>query len=308
MDDGLELYKKYRPGVLSGLIGQDEAVATLKDLGRRGAIPHCLLMTGPSGTGKTTAALILRRKLKCSDHDFAEINAAKERGIEMVRSISQRMGLAPMGGPCRVWLIDECHQLSADAQGGLLKMLEDTPRHVYFILATTDPQKLREAIRTRSTEIKFKALDTAALRQLVGDVAAAEGKLLEDDLIDKIAEAADGSARKALVHLHAVIGIKDPDEQRAAVAAGDYKSESINLARALFRHGAGWADVVKLLKGLEDDAEQVRRHVLGYARTILLGGGKGAARAEVVIDEFRDNFYDSGAAGLALACRRVIAG
>ena len=83
------------------------------------------LIVGGSGTGKTTLARIVSKKLKCTGSDFLEMNAAKERGIDMVRNMSQRIGLAPMQSPCRVWLLDEAHALSADAQGALLKLLED---------------------------------------------------------------------------------------------------------------------------------------------------------------------------------------
>lgn len=302
MTDAPELYRKYRPEKFSDIVGQDDAIAALKDMGRRNAVPHCLLFTGPSGTGKTTAARILRRKLGCGDADFVEVNAAKERGIEMVRAVDQRKGLAPISGRCRVWLIDECHALTSDAQSALLKMLEDTPGHAYFMLATTHPQKLHSTIITRSTEIKFKGLGLECLRALVDRTAAAEGGTLDEDVRDKLVEAADGSARKALVLLHAVIGIADPDEQRAAISAGDFRAASIDLARALFKYNATWGDVAPMLAALEEDPEQVRHHVMGYARAILLKGGKGAARAAAVISEFRYNFFDSKAAGLALAC------
>src|SRR5690606_3369465 len=109
-----------------------------------GDIPHAMLFTGPSGCGKTTLARILRVKLRCSDNDFQEINAADFRGIDSIRSMRQQVGAAPLGGDSRIWLIDEAHSMTADAQNAFLKLLEDTPRHVYFFLATTDPQKLKK--------------------------------------------------------------------------------------------------------------------------------------------------------------------
>ena len=143
MDDSeaTELYRKYRPTSFKQVVGQEEAIRTLTELGKRKAIPHAILFTGPSGVGKTTLARILQRKLKCVGNDFVEMNAANDRGVGIIRSIQNKVGLAPMLGSCRIWLMDEAHQLTSDAQSAFLKLLEDTPSHVYFMLATTDPQK-----------------------------------------------------------------------------------------------------------------------------------------------------------------------
>ena len=94
----VELYRKHRPVKLSQVLGQDGVIKSLTELGKADKIPHCLMLSGPSGVGKTTIARILRRKLKCSDHDFYEINAAQTRGIDMVRDIQSRVGQSPIGG------------------------------------------------------------------------------------------------------------------------------------------------------------------------------------------------------------------
>jgi DNA polymerase III gamma/tau subunit len=106
--NAVELYRKYRPTKFSEVVGQSDAVKTLVDMGKRKALPHFILFTGPSGCGKTTIARILRQKLKCSDSDFSEVNAANDRGIDMVRDIEKKMNYAPIGGKCRLWLCDEC--------------------------------------------------------------------------------------------------------------------------------------------------------------------------------------------------------
>jgi len=140
--DAVELYRKYRPTKFSQVLGQREAIATLANMGKRRAVPHCLLFTGPSGVGKTTLIRILREKLGCKEHDYVEINAAEARGIDTIRDIQRRLTLSPLSGRCRVWAIDECHRLTTDAQSALLKILEDTPPTAYFMLATTEPNKL----------------------------------------------------------------------------------------------------------------------------------------------------------------------
>jgi len=302
-----ELYKKHRPSSLKQVIGQDDVVRQLVDWGRRRVVPHFLLFTGPSGVGKTTVARILRRKLGCGDADYTEVNAADARGIDMVRTIRSNLMLAPISGKCRFWTIDESHQLTSEAQNSFLKMLEDTPEHVWFVLSTTNPQKLLKTIVTRATELKFRSLSSRDLELVIATVMAAENqKLLSRDVMDRLVDAAEGSARKVLVLLHAIIGLKDEDEQLDAIAKGDHKSQAIELARLLMRPGVSWSEVAKVLKSVDEEHESLRRIVLGYSRSVLLGGGKASRRAAVVIDRFQDALYESGAAGLALACYDVV--
>ena len=302
-----ELYKKHRPARLKDVIGQDDAVRQLADWGRRGAVPHFLLFAGPSGVGKTTVARILRTKLGCGNTDYTEVNAANARGIDMVRGIQSNLMMAPISGKCRFWTIDECHRLTGEAQDSFLKMLEDTPDHVYFVLSTTNPQKLLKTIITRATELKFRLLSYKDLEQVISSVLEAEClKPLSRDVMDRLVDAAEGSARKALVLLHAIIGLSEEDEQLDAIAKGDHKAQAIELARLLMKPGVSWPEVAKLLKNVDEEHESLRRMVLGYCRTMLLSGGKGVRRAAAVIDRFQDALYESGAAGLALACYDIV--
>lgn len=298
-----ELHLEERPVSFKQVVGQQAATAQLVGMAKGEGIPHCLLFTGPSGCGKTTIARIVRAKLKCSDNDFFEINAAETRGIDMVRGIQSRMTLSPLGGKCRVYLIDECHQLTADAQGALLKMLEEPPAHVYFMLATTHPEKLRKAIRTRSTEIKVRALTEAEITGLVTKVADSRDVELPAAVVTKLADVADGSARKALVLLQQVLGITDEDQQLKIIHNADASRDAIEICRALLA-GKDWRTVAKIIQGCDAEAEGVRRLMLVYMTKVVLGGGRGADRAVEIIEEFEDNFFDSGRAGLVAACYR----
>lgn len=307
--NSLELYRKYRPKKFSELRGQEAAVQTLKQMGANGKIPHCLLLTGPSGCGKTTIARILQTRLKCHDIDFEELNCAGDaRGIDTIRDINERMGMRPMGGPVRIWLLDECAKLTTDAQTALLKMLEDTPDHVYFFLATTDPEKLIKTIRTRATEIKLGPVREESMRELLKDIAGREQFSLAEEVADKIIEAAEGSPRKALVLLNQVLQIKEVEHQLAAVSSGVSSAKAIDLARRIFKPGVQWKELAECLKQMDDEPETVRRVVLGYANSILLGGGKLAPLAFNVIDIFGDNLFDSGKAGLSRMCYEVLNG
>lgn len=297
-----ELYRKHRPKAFKTVLGQDDSVSILHKMVQDKRVPHTMLFSGPSGCGKTTLARILASKLECGEADLQEINAADTRGIETVREIRARMQLAPISGKVRVWLIDEAHKLSNDAQNAFLKILEDTPRHVYFMLATTDPAKLLKTIQTRCTEIRVREMSVKAMQELLETVAEKEGITLTDEVKDKIVECAQGSARLALVLLNKIVGIDDPERAVEVIMKGTSNVESIALARALLNPRTTWPELAALIKAIDDEPESVRWVVQGYMSSVLLGGGKMAPRAFEVLEEFRDNFFDTKKAGLVRAC------
>lgn len=299
-----ELYKKYRPSSLKGIIGNEATVRTLANMLERKTLPHTLLLQGPSGCGKTTLARILQAQLSCSEMDFAELNCSDFRGVDTIREIARQMHLAPTGGVARIWLLDEVHQMTKDAQNAALKILEDTPNHVYFFLCTTDPQKLIPTIKNRCCQLSVELLKREQLKKLIGRVLKREGEELSEELVEDITEASAGSARKALVILDRVLNLPESDREDA-IKNDPEEKEVIELCRALIK-GEQWSRVASLLKAIKTEPENVRYAVLGYARACLLGGKN--ARAALVIDAFADNFYDSKEAGLALACYEIIEG
>lgn len=302
-----ELYKRYRPKSFKQIVGQPQAIKILTDFIKRKAVPHTILFTGPSGCGKTTLARILAKKLGCDDVDFEELNAAKERGINMIRSVSERIGLSPRIGKCKIWVFDEAHSLTPDAQTSLLKMLEDTPSHVYFFLATTDPQKLKATIKTRSSHIKCETIKSKDMEGLLVSVCRKEKVEISEEVIERIIEVADGSARMALVILDQIIGLEDEDDQLSAIQSQDVKANAILIARILANPRATWSELSSTLAIIEDDPEQLRYMILGYFSKVLLNSKSAkqkayANRAAKIIDLFEDNFYDGKRASLVKAC------
>lgn len=307
---GIEFYRMYRPDAFADVEGQAEAMKSLAAMGRAGNFPHVLLLSGPSGCGKTTLARILKKMLKCSDFDFHEVNAAGEaKGVDFVRDIKSRVGVAAIGGSTRIWLIDECHNLTPAAQEAFLKLLEDTPKHVYFMLATTDPGKLKKTIITRSAQVKLGSLKDADIRKVVQRVLDKLDKQLEDTVYSQLIHASDGSARKALVLLQQIIDLPEIDDQLRVLeqgAEGSASAKAFDLAKKLVYSPdrTSWSTIQKLLKELDDDPEAVRWVVMGCAKKVLLDGGD-MEHAARVIEEFRDNFFDTKVNGLVLACYRL---
>lgn len=306
----MELYKKHRPTEFCEILGQPAAAKSLAAMSDGGKIPHSILFTGPSGTGKTTAARILRAKLKCHDHDFIEMDGASSRGIDDARRIRQDVHLAPMIGKSRVWLIDEAHKLTNDAQNALLKTLEDTPRHSYIFLASSEPNKLLEAIRTRCMVVAMKAIDAAAMKLLISTTLKKEKARLPAGVVDKIIEASNGSARKAMVKLEACLLLDDEREQMEL--AGDEKDTAKGIEVALhlvgYKGKTDWKKVAGLLREIKDDPETVRRIILTVCANECLKAGNLSTRAAKVMNCMRDPLFDAGTARalLTLYCWEAI--
>lgn len=303
-----ELYKRYRPTKLSELVGQDKAVKVLEKLFDSARMPHAILIHGPSGCGKTTICRIMKKRLKVHDVDFQEINAAQQKGIEFVRELQNRIGLAPAGGKFRMFYFDEIHQLTAPAQDALLKLFEDTPKHVYFVCATTDPAKLKKTLRNRCTDIGLVSIPIKELEALVNRVCEAEGIKLSDDVRDALVEAADGSARKCLVLLNAVADQEDESSQLDSIKAADTERQTSELARLLLKGSKNdYKKAMVIVRGLMavDEPESVRRGLIGYCNAILTKGVY-SQPAYNVINVFRDNVYDSGWAGITAGVWEVL--
>jgi DNA polymerase III gamma/tau subunit len=300
----MNLYNKYRPQSFEEVIGNEEAIVGIEALLEKKQRPHVFLLTGPTGCGKTTIARIIANNVGASEGEIIELDSAQFRGIDTIRDLRKQSQYKPLDGDTRVWIIDEVHQLSKDAQNAMLKSLEDTPDHIYYILCTTDPQKLLPTIIGRCSHHIVSTLQDKELMRLIRNVVKGEGEKLTKQVYEQIMGDSLGHPRNAIQILEKVLSV--PEEQRLSVAqkTAEEQNQSIELCRALMRK-AGWKEIALILKGLKDqDPEGIRRHILGYLQGVLLSKrNDGAAE---VMEEFLEPFYASGFPGLVFACYSAV--
>ena len=213
------LYRKWRPQTFDEVVGQEHITETLKNQVRNDRLSHAYLFIGSRGTGKTTCARILARAVNCehpvngnpcgvcaacrgisdgSILDVVELDAASNNGVDNVRALRDEAVFSPAEVKKRVYIIDEVHMLSIAAFNALLKILEEPPAHLMFILATTELHKVPATILSRCQRHSFRRIDTARIAQYLGTIAEREGMALEPDAAELIARLAEGGVRDAL--------------------------------------------------------------------------------------------------------------
>lgn len=197
-------YNKYRPNSFEEVIGQDIIKTVLEKSLDSGKIKHAYLFNGPKGVGKTTIARIFANKLNNTKNqpeasiDLVEMDAASNTGIDDVRLLIESAKNPPLIGKYKVYLIDEVHMLSKSAMNALLKILEEPPSYLVFLLATTNPEKLIPTVLSRLTKLNLTNHSTAELTANLRKIANQEGLNVENNVLEMLAKRADGSQRDAI--------------------------------------------------------------------------------------------------------------
>ncbi len=193
----LALYRKYRPQSFNEIVGQDEVVESLKGAIEKKQISHAYLFVGTRGVGKTSTARIFAKELGVKEKDLYELDAASNRGIDDFREISESVHSLPFESPYKIYIIDEVHMLTKEAFNAFLKTLEEPPSHVIFILATTNPEKVPETIKSRCQIQEFKKANHKSISTVLQNAAKAEGFELGSNALSLIAFISEGSFRDA---------------------------------------------------------------------------------------------------------------
>jgi len=210
----IALYRKYRPDSFSKILGQDHIVGILKNAVKLERVSHAYLFNGPRGTGKTSAARILAKEVGCSDVDLIEIDAASSRGIEEIRALREAVRFVPLQGDVKVYIIDEVHMLTKEAFNALLKTLEEPPKHVIFILATTEMDKVPDTIVSRCQTFAFRKIPENILRKTIISIAKEEGFEIDDESAGLISLFAEGSFRDAQGVLDQILSLGDSNKNK----------------------------------------------------------------------------------------------
>ncbi|MGA0884093.1 MAG: DNA polymerase III subunit gamma/tau [Candidatus Nanopelagicales bacterium] len=217
----LALYRRYRPDRLDKVIGQEHVTIPLARAIDSNQVHHAYLFSGPRGCGKTSTARILARSLNCEKGptsnpcgkcescqalapggvgtvDIVEIDAATHRGVDDARDLRERAAYAPIAGKYKIYIIDEAHQLTTDANNALLKLVEEPPAHLRFIFATTEPEKMLSTIRSRTHQYNFRLVSKEVLAKHMLEICEKENIKVEPNALLAIAQASGGSVRDAL--------------------------------------------------------------------------------------------------------------
>jgi DNA polymerase III gamma/tau subunit len=242
--------------------------------------------------------------------NYIEMNCADCRSIDDIRDIIDQMRLSAWGGGNRIWVLDEVVQLPTATQQAMLKMLEDTPKHVYFFLLTSDKSKLLDTIVGRCFPVFLHAFKPETIEAMVKSIAAKEGnKDLSKRVASKIAIQADGSARMALQLLESCLTQPTEKQQLDSIEEAVEETVAFDLAKAVM-YKKEWKIVSSILQRLKDNPETARRVALKYAETVLLGDSdiKQKLKASALINVFRYDLSESGRPGLTDICWRVCCG
>ena len=205
------LYRKYRPLHLSEVIGQDKTIEQLQGALTKGKVSHAYLFVGPRGCGKTSVARIFAHEINHFDYqledsyiDIIEIDAATFTSVDNIRELREKAMIMPTLGKYKVYIIDEVHMLSNSAFNALLKILEEPPEHVIFIMATTNPEKIPATITSRTQIYRFNLAEPKVMQDFLRSVCDKEGIKISDDALKIITERGGGSFRDSLSILNQI--------------------------------------------------------------------------------------------------------
>ncbi|MGQ9706717.1 MAG: DNA polymerase III subunit gamma/tau [bacterium] len=250
--------RKFRPQTFTDVVGQEHITKCLINSIRSEKVAHAYIFSGPRGVGKTTVARILAKAINCEvqdsfepcnicpsciditegrDLDVIEIDGASNRGIDEIRSLRERILLAPVRGRYKVYIIDEVHMLTTEAFNALLKTLEEPPPYVVFIFATTQPNKVPPTIMSRCLHFQFRRIPVAMIVRRLSDIAETENIEIDGDVLYYIARKSEGCMRDAESLLEQIVAFSDGkitmDFVSQLIEVGDFETASAIAEKVL---------------------------------------------------------------------------
>lgn len=290
------LYRKWRSQTFETVIGQEHVTLTLRNALRDGRMTHAYLFTGPRGTGKTSTARIVAKALNCLHEDPAqrpcnqcaicqaigegrlldliEIDAASNRGIDEIRDLREKIAFRPNQARYKVYIIDEVHMLTKEAFNALLKTLEEPPEHAIFVLATTEPDRVPETVRSRCQRFDFRRIPTGEIVEHLRHMVQSEGGKAESEALVAIARRSTGSMRDSISLLDQLLSYGDEVLTAARVEAvlGLVSQGAIGTLVDHMTSGdsAGGLALLNQLVSEGIELGQLADQVVAYLRGVLL--------------------------------------
>ena len=291
----VSLYRKYRPQTFADVVGQRHVTQTLANAIEEDRLHHAYLFTGPRGTGKTSTARILAKAVNCEQGptptpcnaceacvsitsgaavDVIELDMASHGGVDDARELRERALFAPAKLRKKVYILDEVHMASPAAFNALLKLIEEPPAHVLFAMATTDPQKVLPTIMSRVQRLDLRRVGAEDVAAHVRHLVELEGYTIDDDAVDAVVRAGEGSVRDTLSILEQVLSYSgtEVDAEKVAQVLGQTPAE--RTFETVEQIAAGdLAGLLALVQGLLDDGHDLRRFtldLLGHLRDLLV--------------------------------------
>lgn len=309
----------HRPTEFDGLWGNAATLSSLKSVfvEREHDYPKAVLLHGPKGCGKTTIAriiadILLGKPYQKAGQNFSQIDGGDVKA-DTVRQIKQMVRFKPIKAKRRIWLIDEAHMIGQGGdteknipQNNMLTLLEEPPKHVCFILCTTDPARLVATIRSRCHEFEVSYLNRKDMSGLLKEVLGKENvDWVSDEVLGEVFEASDGCPRDALKILDQVVDL-DPEKMIDSVQAfGTQEKNIIDLGKAVLS-GQSWDRVRKIIKEMDlSNPEQARRAMLSWMMKETMAG-RNVELCAGIYDCFKDPTYSTGKPGFVFACHQAV--
>ncbi len=289
------LYRKYRSRTFDEVVGQDQVINSIKYQVKNSTVSHAYIFSGTRGTGKTSTAKILARAVNCehpidgnpcnecetcksilrgTNLDVVEMDAASNNGVDDIRDLREKAFYPPSTSKYKVYIIDEVHMLSKGAFNALLKILEEPPKHLIFILATTEIERVPQTILSRTQRYTFKRISIDTISKNISEILAKEGKSIDEAGIDLIAQMADGSMRDAVSLLDRVVAINDNNisyDKIIEVLGITTEDTLFELATSILNSDA--SSIIMSVANLADDGKDMMvliDGIVSFFRNILI--------------------------------------
>lgn len=314
----IPLYRKYRPQTIEQIVGQEHIKRALTNAIQMDRISHAYLFTGPRGTGKTSTARIFAKSLNCEKGptitpcnecencrnitnsvpiDVIEIDAASNRSVNDADEIIQKVALAPVNSRYKIYIIDEVHMLTNQAFNALLKTLEEPPKNVIFILATTEVHKVLDTIKSRCQRFDFKRITTEDISKHLRYISDKEGINITDDALSYIAQNSAGGMRDSIALLDQLSVLNstdsaiDVDDINRLLGRLSFDSLSSLFEKIAQSNQNGALEILNSIYNQGNEPSQILSNFLEYLRSALIikSIGKNSAHGVVQLNEEQVN-------------------